>query len=361
MQASDRQLTDARTRRLVTEHANKAVVWGGAATLAFTGLATIGSERADIWIAKHIREADDLPNGLADLCKAAKANGAIGGHALAVVGVGVVHNPNEKKDGAERIVPTVCWAANCLDEHGNPAQARRNGWTCGGRCLTNEPFLLHVAGQRLYQGEREQLEATIAKQLGDSEPPDIIAATLLGAIRAVAGDKTTMERRQRANTVGRGVQITCLPYAVIGPLVVGESEFGIWIPDDPPGLAGLEVGGHRRVGVTHFVHDHAGVLTERVQQLTEGSAERVRRELVWQRRQVVLGEVRVCALRCRPQRPVAEVVVAHLPASAGGEHKGIQSGARRVCRSSSTSRSARLILTCRHRRRSWSRCAAIPR
>jgi len=57
MQASDRQLTDARTRRLVTEHANKAVVWGGAATLAFTGLATIGSERADIWIAKHIREA----------------------------------------------------------------------------------------------------------------------------------------------------------------------------------------------------------------------------------------------------------------------------------------------------------------
>jgi hypothetical protein len=248
MQASDRQLTDARTRRLVTEHANKAVVWGGAATLAFMGLAMIGSERADIWIAKHIREADDLPNGLMALCKAAKANGAIGGHALAVVGVGVVHNPNEKKDGAERIVPTVCWAANCLDEHGNPAPPRRNGWTCGGRCLTtDEPFLLHVAGQRLYQDEREQLEATIAKQLGDGEPPDTIAATLLGAVRAVAGDKGTVERRQRADTVGKGVQITCLPYAVIGPLVVGESEFGIWIPDDPPGLAGLEVGGHRQM------------------------------------------------------------------------------------------------------------------
>jgi hypothetical protein len=247
MQASDRRLTDMRTRRLTTEHANKAVVWGGAATLAFTGLAQIGSERADIWIAKHIREADDLPNGLAALCKAAETNGAIGGHALAVVGVGVVHNPNEKKDGAERIVPTVCWAANCLDEDGNPAQPRRNGWAWGGRWLTNEPFLLHVAGQRLYQDERKQLEVTIAKQPEDSEPPNTIATTLLGAIRAVANDRTTVERRRRANTVGTGVQITCLPYAVIGPLVVGKIEFGIWIPEDPPGLAGLEVGGHRQM------------------------------------------------------------------------------------------------------------------
>jgi hypothetical protein len=103
---------------------------------------------------------------------------------------------------------------------------------------------LHVAGQRLYQDEREQLEATITKQLGDCEPPDAIAATLLESIRTVAGDRRTTERRQRAKTVGRGVQITCLPYDVIGPLVVGEIEFGIWIPDDPPGLAGLEVGGH---------------------------------------------------------------------------------------------------------------------
>jgi hypothetical protein len=66
---------------------------------------------------------------------------------------------------------------------------------------------LHVAGQRLYQDEREQLEATITKQLGDGEPPDTITATLLGAIRAVAGDKTTMERRQRAKTVGRSLYV----------------------------------------------------------------------------------------------------------------------------------------------------------
>jgi hypothetical protein len=241
MQASDRRLTDARTGRLIDDHSNKAVVWGGAATFAFTGLASIGSERADVWIAKQIREADDLPNGLLALCKAGEANSAIRGHALAAVGVGVVHNPHEKKDGRERLMPTVCWAGNCLTEQGGPAQVRKQ-WTFGGRWARDEPFLLHVAGQRLYEDERAALEARLDRKLQAGEPPSAIARCLVDAIRAVADDRSTAEHRKRANTVGKGIQITCVPYAVIGPLPVGKRDFALFIPDGPLGLGGFTVG-----------------------------------------------------------------------------------------------------------------------
>jgi hypothetical protein len=245
MQASDRRLTD-RTGHLVDNHANKAIVWGGAVTFAFTGLAGIGSERTDIWMAKAMRHANGLPGALDNVCKQAQKHPRIRQKPLAIVGAGVMHDPHTKHEGRDRIMPTICWAGNCLDDRGNPAPVNGN-WTAGGRWIeVDEPFLLHVAGQQLEAEELSQLLAALNTASSAGEGPALVAALLRDTIRAVSVDRSTPERHRRARTVGKGVLITCLPYTTIGPIPIGgQLQPALFIPEDPNDLGGFEVGQSR--------------------------------------------------------------------------------------------------------------------
>jgi hypothetical protein len=245
MQASDRRLTDMRTGRLSNDHANKAIVWGGAVTFAFTGLANIESERMDIWMAKAMRHANSLRRALESVCQRAERHPRIKRRPLAIVGAGVAHDSTVKTEGRDLIRPTLCWAGNCLDEQGNPIVP--NGtWKNGGRwMLAREPFLLHVAGQRLEQGESERLNAALTAMTAGGTEPAPFAVLLRDTIRGVSSERSTSELRKRARTVGKGILITCLPYATIGPLPIGgQHQPGLFIPDDPIAPGGFTVGPH---------------------------------------------------------------------------------------------------------------------
>ena len=64
-QVSDRRLTDvASSNVVVDDESNKAVVVDGRMVFTYTGLAKIGSERTDLWLARVIGDGrTDDPGG----------------------------------------------------------------------------------------------------------------------------------------------------------------------------------------------------------------------------------------------------------------------------------------------------------
>jgi hypothetical protein len=77
VQASDRRLTNVRTRAVVEEDANKAIVFCGHLAVGYTGLSRIRGVATDLWIAEVLRGCSSTKEAITALCRQATSDLAV--------------------------------------------------------------------------------------------------------------------------------------------------------------------------------------------------------------------------------------------------------------------------------------------
>jgi hypothetical protein len=205
LQVSDRLLVDVRTGKPLPgkDEVNKAVLFMNRISFAYTGLAQIGLQPTDAWLADTLASEDDPTASFERLALAAtdyfrRAPVPLAWKRHAFVAVGWNQWPERWPDWKACI---FC-VSNCLDDQWRWQAVPSDHFTMRGRVLPpREAFLLASAGQPLKHRERVALLRQLRRFVPRTSPA-AVADLLVEQVRAVA---------LRNPAVGQGVLVNAIP------------------------------------------------------------------------------------------------------------------------------------------------------
>jgi hypothetical protein len=169
-QVSDRRLTDSSTGKRIDRPASKTVIWARAhVMISYTGLADIGTDETDVWLAKTVPKLEgsiDFPSALADVASTVfrgppicRLDEVSKRHTFIVAGWTA-----DDSDGDYD--PIYCSISNCEDDQGRMLDRARDDFhSRTHRLVAFERYATYEAGQPLRDTERLQMERAVSSAL----------------------------------------------------------------------------------------------------------------------------------------------------------------------------------------------------
>jgi hypothetical protein len=186
VQVSDRRLvrSTGQSTTIVTEEANNAIVYHEKFAIGYTGLARLGGQQTDDWIARQLVQHPTVEAGILGLAEAATAAfkkvlgvpPAFRRHAFVIAGFGFI----DKTSGP---VPLLFRVSNALDQRGNWLVLPKPAFEVKAERLPPTlPFAIVATGQVLLPETQKWLKRWVGRAVEKNASPAAVARLMARAV-----------------------------------------------------------------------------------------------------------------------------------------------------------------------------------